>query len=51
MYYSNTLETRVYIFVFSRSMSMDHYKPLIVPAGADALGQIGLFDLIVLNIM
>ena len=26
---------------FSRSMSMDHTKPLIVPAGADALGQIG----------
>ena len=22
-------------------MSMDHTKPLIVPAGADALGQIG----------
>ncbi|XP_065904203.1 cytoplasmic dynein 2 light intermediate chain 1-like isoform X2 [Dysidea avara] len=26
----------------SRSMSMDHTKPLIVPAGADALGQIGV---------
>ena len=24
-------------------MSMDHSKPLIVPAGADALGQIGLY--------
>lgn len=31
---------------FSRSMSMDHSKPLIVPAGADALGQIGLFGFV-----
>ena len=31
------------MYIYSRSMSMDHSKPLIVPAGADALGQIGLY--------
>ena len=30
----------------SRAMSMDYTKPLLVPAGSDALGQIGkLFSL------
>lgn len=29
------------LLLFSRTMSMDYTKPLIVPAGSDALGQIG----------
>ena len=29
------------VFPFSRTMSMDYTKPLLVPAGTDALGQIG----------
>lgn len=29
------------ICYYSRTMSMDYTKPLIVPAGSDALGQIG----------
>ena len=29
--------------LFSRTMSMDYTKPLLVPAGSDALGQIGTY--------
>lgn len=29
--------------IFSRTMSMDYTKPLLVPAGSDALGQIGMY--------
>ena len=29
------------VSLYSRTMSMDYTKPLVVPAGSDALGQIG----------
>ena len=33
--------TASYSSPYSRTMSMDYTKPLLVPAGTDALGQIG----------
>ena len=32
---------QIFNCIHSHSVSMDHNKPLIVPVGSDALGQIG----------
>jgi len=34
--------TKFIIHTFSPAMSMDYTKPLLVPVGSDALGQIGM---------